>query len=170
MMRLVIKILYYHGFTVHEKWWKFESLTFSWNYLSQLWVLSWYLLDQFVQHETALMYGQPEKVKILIKHFDFINWWNLTLMKGLISSSSAIVEGTVGCGGEAFLISSHQDILSLICCNDDDIDDDDFMDVFWEIIPDCQVQHVQQSPGSEESIHDHRTPWCRGAVVPGCWS
>ena len=39
----------------------------------------------------------------------------VTLMKGFIRCSSAMVEGTVGCGGEAERICWHQDILSLIC-------------------------------------------------------
>ena len=38
-----------------------------------------------------------------------------TLTKGFISSSSAMVEGTVGCGGEAARICWHQASLSLIC-------------------------------------------------------
>ena len=40
-----------------------------------------------------------------------------TLMKGLMSSSSAIVDGTVGCAGVIERCSLHQDILSFVYCN-----------------------------------------------------
>ena len=67
-----------------------------------------------------------------------------------------MVEGTVGCGGVAFLMSRHDVIFSRIFCNHRA--DKKAPKTPSPHAPCCQAPRARRSPGSGGSIHGRRKP------------
>ena len=83
-------------------------------------MLSWSPLDRTARHVSVQRAPRPKREQDE-ESVDWLDKHKHTLIKGLMSFSSAMVEGTVGRGGEDSLSSLHQDIFSVMACSDSEV-------------------------------------------------